>query len=474
MNNDYSSPDQSFGREPHSANDLGKGGSSGLPPAPPQPSHEYMTYQQAETEQPPQKSRPGIGWAGVVVAVAAAGLIGGGVGATSVALLGPSSSNNQEQTRDISDLGENQGSINRPDDASVITQAAAQASPSVVTIAAETPDESGSGSGVVLDEEGHILTNAHVATLGGATDKAKLQVQVHSGEIHEAKLVGTDPVSDLAVLKIDAANLTPIEKGNSSQLNVGDQVVAIGAPMGLSGTVTSGIVSQLDRTISVQSSEVPDSNAAEDDQDNSPFEFRLPGQQKEFGRGAGQIHLNVIQSDASINPGNSGGALVDDEGKLIGINVAIYSRGEAGSIGLGFAIPADYAWRIAEDLIQHGSAEHAMLGVQVSPDTTSTASKSESSPGFGTKVPEQMHAPALVMGSKVEDVVAGSPAEKAGIKAGDVITHVNKRRIESPTALTATIREFTGDEDITVTLKRGGKVQDVDVRLAADQALEEN
>src|SRR5699024_2971622 len=151
--------------------------------------------------------------------------------------------------------------------------------------------------------------------------------------------------------------------GSTEDLNVGDQAVAIGAPMGLSGTVTQGIVSTLDRTISVASSAVPEE--PETPEEESPFEFGLP-ENTEPPTGQGQIHLNVLQSDAAINPGNSGGPLVDHEGRLIGINVAIATRTE-GNVGLGFAIPVDYAQRVAQELIENGEATHGMLGVSIVP-----------------------------------------------------------------------------------------------------------
>src|SRR5699024_506342 len=170
-------------------------------------------------------------------------------------------------------------------------------------------------------------------------------------------------LSDLAVLKIEAENLTPIEMGSAEDLNVGDQAIAIGAPLGLSGTVTEGIISTLDRTISVASSAVPEE--PETPEQENPFEFRLPDQ-TEPPAAQGQIHLNVIQSVAALNPGSPGRTLVEDAGRLTVINGANATRTE-GNVGLGFAIPVDYAQRVAEEIIENGEASHGMLGVTIVP-----------------------------------------------------------------------------------------------------------
>ena len=199
---------------------------------------------------------------------------------------------------------------------------------------------------MILTEDGYILTNAHVVTLGGETDGASLAVRLFDGTVVAAELIGYDSVYDLAVIKIEAEGLKPIVFADSKTLNVGQNVVAIGAPLGLTSTVTEGIVSALNRTIQVASSEVSDE----------------PG--LSFWTGVGEsISIQVIQTDAAINPGNSGGALVDENGRLIGVNVAIATAGNgvAGSIGVGFAIPSNTAARIATEIMETGVATHGLL-----------------------------------------------------------------------------------------------------------------
>lgn len=346
--------------------------------------------------------------------------------------------------------------INNPENVTAVSAAAAKASPSVVTIEAASNSGGGSGSGIILDDDGHILTNTHVVTLGGATANPSLSVRTADGQVHSAEIVGTDPLSDLAVIKIDAEGLTPAELGSSSELNVGDTAVAIGAPLGLSGTVTDGIVSTLNRTISIQSSAVPEAPAEgeTDEEGSDQFNFQFPGQEQQQSN-AGSIHINVMQTDAAINHGNSGGALVDVNGQIIGVNVAIASSGsgatssgDSGSIGVGFAIPIDYAKRIAEDLIEHGEASHGLLGVSVTAQPASTNGTSSFS-----------------VGAVVREVVAGSAAAEAGLTEGDVITGVDDRRVDDSLSLTAVVREYAAGETATVHYLRDGEERTADVTL---------
>jgi putative serine protease PepD len=275
--------------------------------------------------------------------------------------------------------------------------------PSVVQIQVAGRQAEGEGSGVILSSDGLILTNNHVAA--GAGQDGKIMVAFSDGSTASAKLVGTDPMSDLAVIKVDGKNdLTPIELGNSADLQVGQGVVAIGSPLGLAGTVTSGIISSLNRPVSTS------------------------------GEAANQSTvIDAIQTDAAINPGNSGGALVDMEGKLIGINTAIATLGGAqaggqqgGSIGLGFAIPVDQARRIADELSKTGKASQAIIGVTV-------PSKDDSH------------------GAGVKDVSPGGPAEQAGIPGGAVITRVDDRVIDSGDALIAAVRSHAPGDKVKIT-----------------------
>ena len=352
--------------------------------------------------------------------------------------------------------------INNPENVTAVTAAAAKASPSVVTIEVNDGGQGGSGSGIILDGEGHILTNTHVVTLGGASASPTVNVRTSDGTVHKAEIVGTDPLSDLAVIKIDADNLTPATLGESGKLNVGDTAIAIGAPLGLSGTVTDGIISTLNRTISVASSAVPDSPAegdAEEDDGGGEFNFQFPGESGQRDSNSGSIYVNVLQTDAAINHGNSGGALVDVEGRIIGVNVAIASAGsggaggEGGSIGVGFAIPIDYAKRVANDLISDGEASHGLLGVTVQ---AQAAGDGDARTSFS-------------VGAAVRDVVPDSPAEAAGLQPGDIITGVGDRPIDDSLSLTAAVREYAAGTKATVHYTRDGQENSVEVTVGASE-----
>lgn len=335
--------------------------------------------------------------------------------------------------------------INNPDQVTEVTAAAAKASPSVVTIEVSGNGSGGSGSGIILDNEGNILTNTHVVTLGGEVANPEISVQMNDGTVHSAKVVGTDPLSDLAVINIQADNLVPATLGSSADLNVGDTAVAIGAPLGLSGTVTDGIISTLNRTISVASSAVPKESDQAEGEDGNQFNFQFPGQEPQQ-QSAGSIYVNVIQTDAAINHGNSGGALVNSSGEIIGVNVAIASAGnseEGGSIGVGFAIPIDYAQRVAQELIENGEATHGLLGATVAAQPASTGGQQGSS--------------SFSVGARVVEISSGSAAEKAGLKADDVITGVNGRAVQDSQTVTAAIREIPAGGEAEITYLRNGQ-----------------
>ncbi|MEJ1921613.1 trypsin-like peptidase domain-containing protein [Microbacterium sp. KHB019] len=344
--------------------------------------------------------------------------------------------------------------VNNPGSVNETTAIATEVLPSVVTIQVAGSSESGSGSGVVLSDDGYVLTNTHVVTLGGAEADPTIRVTTSDGHLYNAKVVGTDPIYDLAVIKLEgASDLAPIEFGDSSKLNVGSTAVAIGAPLGLSNSVTTGIVSALNRSIQIASSAVPDSTqdsqddqGDQGDQGGSPFQFDLPGTQQQNPNSS--ISISVIQTDAAINPGNSGGALVDSEGKLIGINVAIATAGsseESGSIGVGFSIPSNIAKRVSEEIIESGAATHGLLGATVQ-DATSVSS-------------------ADVAGAVIVDPTPGGPAADAGLKKGDIVTKFNGLPISGATDLTAQVRAAAAGSDATVTYVRGGKTFEVDVTL---------
>jgi putative serine protease PepD len=394
----------------------------------------------------------------LVVGAVLGGASGAGVAAWAV------SANNNSHSNVTS--GPQTVTINNKDDVNTTTAVAAKAGPSVVTINVTASDEGGTGSGVVLTSDGYILTNTHVVTLDGASSTGTIEVTTYDGRLYTAKVIGIDPVVDLAVIKLqNASGLQPIEFGDSSKINVGDKVVAIGAPLALPNTVTDGIVSAVNRSIQIASSAVPGSSSGDS---TTPGDGATPYNFWNFGNGGGSgsggsgsgsgsaagqtadISLPVIQTDAAINPGNSGGALLDSDGKLIGINVAIASTGstdtstQSGSIGVGFAIPADLAKRISDEIVKSGKGTHGLLGASV---TTATSDKSS------------------VVGALIADVTSGGGADKAGLKKGDVVTSFNEVPITDSTDLTAQVRTLapgssaklvyvrgTGSTTVTVTL----------------------
>jgi putative serine protease PepD len=408
--------------------------------------------------------------AGVVVAVAAvAALVGGAVGAGTGIWVYSST------TSDTSATSSNPTSItvNDTKNATTITAVAAKASPSVVTINVTGSDAAGTGSGIILSSDGYVLTNTHVVTLDGESADGKIKVETNDGRLLDAKLVGTDPIDDLAVIKLqNVSGLQPAEFADSSKLNVGDTAIAIGAPLGLAGTVTNGIVSALNRSITVASSAAPTgedspngSGSGSDGSDgnngqNGPFDFwnfQVPGQGGEQTPSAANstISLSVIQTDAAINPGNSGGALLDTDGKVIGINVAIASAGEgsatggqSGSIGVGFAIPSNVAQRVANDLIKNGKATHGLLGASVADVTEDSA-----------------QANAKTVGASIVSVVNGGAAANAGMKAGDIVTNFNGIPITGKTDLTAQVRVLAAGSKAPLTYVRDGRAYKVTVTL---------
>ncbi|WP_454811052.1 S1C family serine protease [Paenarthrobacter nitroguajacolicus] len=399
------------------------------------------------------KRKPAFGVGTLVASMLAAGLVGGGVVAGSNALWenpAPAASTGGQSSTVI---------VNNKDDVNVITAAAAKASPSVVTIKATSGNEGGTGSGIILDDQGHILTNTHVVTLDGATANAAIEVRTSDGRVLKATVVGTDPLSDLAVIKVsDASGLVPATLGDSSKINVGDTAVAIGSPLGLTGTVTDGIVSTLNRTISVASSAVPEGTPDESQGDDEGFQFAPPnGGQSQSAANEGSIAINVIQTDAAINPGNSGGALVNSKGEVIGVNVAIASAGSGtsesstGNIGVGFSVPINHAKRVAQEIIDTGKASHGQFGVSV-------RSKSSSGSDSGFSV-----------GAEVASVTSGSAAAKAGLKVGDVVTKFGDYTVSDPNQLTAAVREQPAGAKVKVTIQRGGQTQEVEVTLDAAQ-----
>jgi putative serine protease PepD len=330
--------------------------------------------------------------------------------------------------------------VNNADSVTWVTGAASTAQPSVVTISVSSGSSGGNGSGEFITSDGYILTNTHVVTLDGQTASPSIEVKTYDGHIYNAKLIGTDPTNDLAVIKVDAnVPFRPIKFADSDKVNVGDNVVAIGAPLGLSNTVTKGIVSALNRTIQVSSSAAPDNSSG-------------GGLQFWSGNsGKPAVNLDVIQTDAAINPGNSGGALVNDRGELIGVNVAIASAGSiggAGSIGVGFAIPSNVAKRIATEIMKTGSASHGLLGAGVV-DATNNANNSAS----------------FTTGAEIKELTANGAAEKGGLKVGDVIVKLGDKSITAASELMAAVRQLPAGAKTSVEVVRAGKTLTVQVVL---------
>ncbi len=313
---------------------------------------------------------------------------------------------------------------------------AATVLPSVVSINVSGASESDTGSGVVLRSNGYILTNNHV--VAAAENGGSVSVTFNDNSTANARIVGTDSLDDLAVIKVSKSGLTAASLGDSSSIQVGDAVLAVGSPLGLSGTVTAGIVSALNRPVVTQA----------ESQSLNPFGST---------QSANPTVIDAIQTDAAINPGNSGGALVDAAGQVIGINSAIASLSSAsiggsqsGNIGVGFAIPINQARTIATELITTGHAVHPLLGV--------TLEDTNSSNGVDKAV--------------VHTVTAGGPAAKAGIKVGDVITAIDGSTTEGSDAVIAAIRSHQPDQQVTVTVQRGGSSKTVTATLTTESSTQ--
>ncbi|MEO5833975.1 MAG: trypsin-like peptidase domain-containing protein [Nakamurella sp.] len=399
--------------------------------------HPYNGSSQTVTATPPavagtHRRRSGALVAGALVLALGAGLGGGYLGAD----LRQTNSGTALTASSVSRTLTQSAAPTTAAASGTIESVAAAVLPSVVSVLATSSASAGEGSGVILTTDGYILTNNHVVE--GATD---LTVRFNDGTTTTATLVGADTTGDLAVIKVDGVSgLTPAALGSSSAVKVGQQVVAIGSPLGLSATVTSGIVSALNRPVRTTS---PNSQQP---QQQNPFGQQ---QQQSTAATAGTV-LNAVQTDAAINPGNSGGALVNMQGQIIGINSAIASlssgSSESGSIGVGFAIPIDTASRIAQEIIDTGKASHAVLGASVA-----------DSAGSGT----------IPIGAEIQQVTSGGAAEAAGLQVGDVVTKIDDNLIESADALVATIRSAAPNSKVQITVLRGSSTETLDVTLGS-------
>ena len=361
--------------------------------------------------------------AAVLVAALLLGGIGGFAGAAGFEAFDDDDTTSTSDTRAPLDTASDDG--DSEDTTAAVANSpeavAAEVLPSVVKINVAGTQGQGSGSGIVLSADGEILTNNHVVEV--AAEAGKMTVDFNDGTSASASVVGTDPLSDLAVIQAqDVSGLTPATIGNSDQLDVGEGVVAIGSPFGLEATVTSGIVSSLNRPVSITG--------------DSGTDTTYP----------------AIQTDAAINPGNSGGPLVDLDGEVVGVNSSIRTSsssagGEGGSIGLGFAIPITTVLPLVEQLRNGETPTHARLGVTVS-DTASTDG--------------------LVTGARISEVEEGSAGDEAGLEAGDVVTRLDDQAITSSEALVATVRGYRPGDTVTLTVRRGGDTEQLEATLGSD------
>ncbi|WP_405726494.1 S1C family serine protease [Streptomyces sp. NBC_01537] len=365
----------------------------------------------------PAPKKPGNG--GLVAAVLVAALLAGGVGGGVGYWAADRNSDNASSSTTVTTSGSSKD-LSRA--STSVAAIAKKALPSVVTIEATGSSESGTGTGFVFDKQGHILTNNHV--VAPAADGGKLTATFSDGKKYTAEVVGRASGYDVAVIKlkgISADKLTPLALGDSDATAVGDATIAIGAPFGLSGTVTTGIVSAMHRPV-----------ASSD------------------GTGASASYMSAIQTDASINPGNSGGPLLNGQGAVIGIDSAIQSTGssdstsQSGSIGLGFAIPINQAKRVAQDLIKTGQPVYPVIGVSVDSSYT----------GEGAKI-----------STGTDAITSGGPAAVAGLQAGDIITKFDDAVIDSSPTLIAEIWQHEPGEKVTLTYTRSGQSHTVSLTL---------
>jgi len=362
--------------------------------------------------QQPRPSGPKLpGWVWPVVAATAlvVGLLGGTVGGAVVS----STMGGGEAVTSVFDTEAPAPAPVDPENGSVAAVADALL-PSTVQILTRGGSGAGTGSGFVADRRGHVITNNHVVS--SVTDDDAIQVIDHAGRRHTAEIVGRSAVYDIAVLAVDGAeNLQPAALGSSRSMNVGETVVAIGSPLGLSSTVTSGIVSALDRPVTTG------------DQDESSF-------------------INAVQTDAAINPGNSGGPLVNLRGEVVGVNSAIATMGsfagEAGNIGVGFAIPMEQVKVTASQIMRDGEAEYPVIGAEVN-----TGGRRN--------------------GAEIVKVPAGTPADSAGLEQGDMVVAVDDKPVSDGIGLIVAIRSHQPGDTIRLTVRRGGQERTVEVTLDA-------
>ena len=390
-------------------------------PPPPTPPESRLGYTEPQPVMPP--SRPGGGRRFGALLVVAALVVGGAAGVGGAAAFNALEDDGGGSSDGGSPATASQV-VNTPDtpaEDGSIEQVANAVLPSVVELDVVGREGAGSGSGIILDSDGLILTNNHVAEV--AADGGQITVSFHDGTKADAEVVGTDPLTDTALVQAaDVEGLTPATIGKSGNLDVGERVVAVGSPYGLDATVTSGIVSALNRPVAVGSD-------AEGNSTSYP----------------------AIQTDAAINPGNSGGPLVDMQGRVVGINASIRTSnsGSDGSIGLGFAIPIDEVLPIVDQMKAGETPTHARLGISVSDAADSS----------GAEVTE---------GARIQEITNGSAADDAGLEQGDVITKIDDHLVSGADSLVATVRSFRPGDEVKVTYERDGGTDTTTLTLGSD------
>lgn len=390
----------------------------------------------ATTVAPKTNSAPT--WKGILAALIATCIIsvGLGVGASQFFDSGTRTSSSSSSSQEVEQSGTTEVVTSSGDSPDWVAVAEA-VRPATVTISVSAGQSSSTGSGVIWDTEGTIVTNNHVVS--DATNGGSIYVTLYDGRIYSASIVGTDSTTDLAVIRLDDPpdDLVAARFTTSSDLQVGQEVMAIGSPLGLTDTVTTGVISALDRPVTVTTSS---------DDDSNPFSAMT--QQQET------VTTNAIQVDASLNPGNSGGPLFDSEGAVIGINSSIASvsstsSSSAGSIGLGFAIPVDLVKNVVSQILENGEAEHAVLGVTVSSATVSVAGTTR-------------------VGAQIESVVSGGAADQAGLQEGDVVISIDGNTVESSSSLTGYVRRYNSGDQVVLEVVRNGTLMEVEVTLQAE------
>ena len=391
----------------------------------------YAASKSAGTENGTTRRR-GPGWFALVASVLVSSLLGAGGAVGAVRYMdahGGDTSSRPSTAPTAIATGSTTQTVNSTGQAPDWEAVSAAVSNAVVSIAVATDRGEALGSGVIFDKEGHIITNNHV--VAGAS---KIQVTLADGRVYDAETTGTDPATDLAVIQLKDApdNLTVAQLGDSDKLTTGQDVMAIGNPLGLSSTVTTGIISALDRPV-----------------------VNSQGEDGSGGRSSSSaVYTNAIQIDAAINPGNSGGPLFDEKGRVIGITSSIATMGRSssgeggsGSIGIGFAIPVKLADKVAKQLIKSGTATHAYLGVTLDTDGATADGEKRA-------------------GAKITSVEGGSPADKAGLKKGDVVIAIDGKTTAQGSALTGYVRQYSANDKVKLTVIRDSKKQDIDVTLA--------